>query len=160
MLLKPSLKDFEHYFASVWNECNCLVVWTFFGIAFLWDCNENWPSPYRWNRYTYIYTYMCVSVYSCMYWVFNLFIFFENEGGEALMMPSSCSGHSRNYGIRWLIWPQSFHSFPMSHSPCGKGKGKALCRDGGHLSHIESTHSNWYYERGVILHSVAPEIFK
>ena len=35
ILLKPGLKDFEHYFASVWCECNCAVVWTFFGIAFL-----------------------------------------------------------------------------------------------------------------------------
>ena len=40
-LLKLSLKDFEHYFASMWNECSCAVVWTFFGIAFLWDWNEN-----------------------------------------------------------------------------------------------------------------------
>ena len=44
ILLKPSLENFEHYFASVWDECNCAVVWTFFGIAFLWDWNENWPS--------------------------------------------------------------------------------------------------------------------
>ena len=36
-LLKPSLKDFEHHFASMWNEWNCVVVWTFFGIALLWD---------------------------------------------------------------------------------------------------------------------------
>ena len=28
-----------------WDECNCAVVWTFFGIAFLWDGNENWPFP-------------------------------------------------------------------------------------------------------------------
>ena len=35
VLLKPGLKDFEHYLASTWNECNCAVVWTFFGIAFL-----------------------------------------------------------------------------------------------------------------------------
>jgi len=42
VLLKPSLKDFEHYFASMWNRHNCTVVWTFFGIAFLWDWNENW----------------------------------------------------------------------------------------------------------------------
>ena len=35
VLLKPGLKNFEHYFASVWDECNCAVVWTFFGIAFL-----------------------------------------------------------------------------------------------------------------------------
>ena len=43
ILLKPGLENFEHYFASVWDECNCAVVWAFFGIAFLWDWNENWP---------------------------------------------------------------------------------------------------------------------
>ena len=42
ILLKPSLENFEHYFASMWDECNCVVVWAFFGIAFLWDWNENW----------------------------------------------------------------------------------------------------------------------
>ena len=41
VLLKPGLENFEHYFASVWDECNCVVVWTFFGITFLWDWNEN-----------------------------------------------------------------------------------------------------------------------
>ena len=33
----PSLEKLEHYFISVWDECSCVVVWTFFGIAFLWD---------------------------------------------------------------------------------------------------------------------------
>ena len=45
ILLKPGLENFEHYFASIWDECNCAVVWAFFGIAFLWDWNENWPFP-------------------------------------------------------------------------------------------------------------------
>ena len=45
VLLKPGLENFEHYFTSVWDECNCAVVWAFFGIAFLWDWNENWPFP-------------------------------------------------------------------------------------------------------------------
>ena len=45
VLLKPNLEDFEHHFASVWNECNCVIVWTFFGIALPWDWNENWPFP-------------------------------------------------------------------------------------------------------------------
>ena len=48
ILLKPSLKDFEHGLANMWNECNCMVVWTFFGIAFLWDWNENWLFPFLW----------------------------------------------------------------------------------------------------------------
>ena len=42
---KPGLENFEHYFTSVWDECNCVVVWAFFGIAFLWDWNENRPFP-------------------------------------------------------------------------------------------------------------------
>ena len=37
ILLKPGLENFEHYFTSVWDECNCVVVWAFFGIAFLWE---------------------------------------------------------------------------------------------------------------------------
>ena len=48
ILLKTGLENFEHYFASMWDECNCVVVWTFFGIAFLWDWNENWPFPVLW----------------------------------------------------------------------------------------------------------------
>ena len=48
VLLKPGLENFEHYFASMWDECNCAVVWAFFGIAFLWDWNENWPFPVLW----------------------------------------------------------------------------------------------------------------
>ena len=42
VLLKPCLENFENYFARVWEECNCVVVWTLFGIAFLWDWDENW----------------------------------------------------------------------------------------------------------------------
>ena len=48
VLLKPGLENFEHYFTGVWDECNCAVVWAFFGIAFLWDWNENWPFPVLW----------------------------------------------------------------------------------------------------------------
>ena len=42
VLLKPSLEDFEHYLASMWNECHFVLVWTIFGIALLWDWNEKW----------------------------------------------------------------------------------------------------------------------
>ena len=45
VLLKPSLKDFEHNLACVWNEHNCTVVWTFFSIALLWSNSESWSFP-------------------------------------------------------------------------------------------------------------------
>ena len=48
VLLKPGLENFEHYFTSMWDECNCAVVWAFFGIAFLWDWYENWCFPVLW----------------------------------------------------------------------------------------------------------------
>ena len=44
ILLKLSLKNFEYYF-SLCCECNCVVVWTFFGIAIHWDWNESWHFP-------------------------------------------------------------------------------------------------------------------
>ena len=38
----------EHYFDSSWDDCNCVIVWAFFGIAFLWDWNWTWPFPVLW----------------------------------------------------------------------------------------------------------------
>ena len=69
VLLKPGLENFDYmlqicghldYFPSMWDECNCAVVWVFFGIAFLWDQNENCPFPVLWplqsfpNLMTYV----------------------------------------------------------------------------------------------------------
>ena len=48
VLLKPSLENFEHYFDSVWDECNFSIVGAFLGIAFLWDWIENWPVLVLW----------------------------------------------------------------------------------------------------------------
>ena len=47
VLLKPGLEDFEHYFASVCDECNCVVVWAFFGICLSLglEWKQNFSSP-------------------------------------------------------------------------------------------------------------------
>ena len=34
ILLKPGLENFEHYFASMWDECNYVVVSTFLALPF------------------------------------------------------------------------------------------------------------------------------
>ena len=52
---KTSLENFERYFTSMWDECNCAVDWTFFGIVFLWDWNENWPFPVLWPLLSFPY---------------------------------------------------------------------------------------------------------
>ena len=48
VLLKPGLENFEQYFTRMWDECHYAVIWAFFGNAFLWDWNENWPFPVLW----------------------------------------------------------------------------------------------------------------
>ena len=48
VLLKPGLETFDHFFTNLWDECNCAVVWTFFGIAFLCDWNENLHFSVLW----------------------------------------------------------------------------------------------------------------
>ena len=48
VLLKPGLENLEHYFASMWDECSCVIVWTFFDTAFLCNWNENWPLTALW----------------------------------------------------------------------------------------------------------------
>ena len=48
-LLKPGLENFEHYFTSMWDECNCAVVWAFFGIYIHHaKCRAGWSTS--WNQ--------------------------------------------------------------------------------------------------------------
>ena len=58
ILLKSGLENFEYYFTSMWDECNCAVVWAFFGIAFLWigmksdlfqSCGHCWVFQICWH---------------------------------------------------------------------------------------------------------------
>jgi len=57
-LLKPGLENFKHYFASVWNECNCAVLehslaLPFFGIEMKTDlfqsCGHCWVFQICWH---------------------------------------------------------------------------------------------------------------
>ena len=58
VVLKPGLENFEHYFASVWDECNCAVVWAFAGLPFLGigmktdlfqSCGHCWVFQIYWH---------------------------------------------------------------------------------------------------------------
>ena len=58
VLLKPGLENFEHYFTSMWDECNCVVVWAFFDIAFFeigmktdvfLSCGHCWVFLIHWH---------------------------------------------------------------------------------------------------------------
>ena len=67
--LKPRLENFEHYFTSVWDEWNCVVVWTFFGFACLWD----WVSC---RQHIYVFSSCIHSASLCLLvGAFNPFTF-------------------------------------------------------------------------------------
>ena len=111
VLLKPSLKDFEHYLASMWNECNCTVVWIFSGIfAFLWDWNENWPFPILWPLLSLpnLLTLNASTLAAASFRIWN------SSAGIPLpllalfivMLPKAhLTSHSRISGSRWVTTP-------------------------------------------------------
>ena len=43
IMLKPSMQDFKHNLTSMGDECNCLLVWTFFSTALLGNWDKDWP---------------------------------------------------------------------------------------------------------------------
>ena len=101
VLLKPGLENFD--------ECNCAVVWTFFGIAFLWDWNENWPFPVLWPLLSF------PNLLS--YWVKNTltassFRIWNSSTGipspplalfDVMFPKDHLTLHSRMFGSRWVI---------------------------------------------------------
>ena len=48
LMLKPSLENFEYNLPSMGDECNCMVVWTFFSTALLEHWDEEGPFPVLW----------------------------------------------------------------------------------------------------------------
>ena len=125
ILLKPSLKDFEHYLTSMWNECNCAVVWTFFDIAFLWDWNENWPFPFLWP----LLSFPNLLAYECSTLTASSFRMQNTSAGipspplalfVVMLSKARLTSHSRMSGSRWVItslWLSgSWRSFLYSSS--------------------------------------------
>ena len=113
ILLKHGLENFEHYFASVWDECNCVVVWTFFGIAFIWDWNENWlfQSCEQWNHcwvFQICWHIACSTVTASSFRIWN-----SSTGIPSplltlfvVMLPKAhLTSHSKMSGSRWVITP-------------------------------------------------------
>ena len=127
LLLKAGLENFEHYFASVYDECNCVVVWAFFGIAFLWDWNENWPLPVLWPLLSF---HICWYI-ECSTFTASSFIIWNSSAGIPspplalfiVMLPKDhLTSHSRVPGSRWVwvitpLWLSgSWRSFLYSSS--------------------------------------------
>ena len=111
LLLKPGLENFEHYFTSMWDECNCVVVWALFGIAFLWDWNENWPFPVLWP----LLSFPNLLAYCVQHFHSIIFQDLKQLNWNSLSPPlalfvvmlskAHLTSHSRMSDCRWVITP-------------------------------------------------------
>ena len=108
ILLKFGLENFEHYFTSVWDECNCVVVWPFFSIAFLWDWNENWSFPVLWPLLSFpnLLAYWVQHFHSIIFRIWN-----SSAGIPSPPLPlfkvilpeAHLTSHSRMSDSKWVI---------------------------------------------------------
>ena len=123
ILLKPGLENFEHYFASVWDECNCVVVWTFlaipfFGIGMKTDrfqsCGLCWVFQMCWHLECSTFTASSFRIWNSSTGILSpplaLFV---------VMLPKAhLTLHSNMSGSRWVITPswlsRSWRSFLYS----------------------------------------------
>ena len=71
MVVEACLENFEHYFTSIWDQCHCAVVWAFFGIAFLWDWNENWPFLVLWPLLSFCWHVECSTFTASSFRIWN-----------------------------------------------------------------------------------------
>ena len=98
--IEACLKDFEHYLASMWNEYNCAVVWTFFGIDFLWDWNENRPFPVLWHCWLF---QICWHIeYSTL--TISSFRIWNSSAGILLI-----------FNLKMLMWPSKSGKLISAH---------------------------------------------
>ena len=106
VLFKPGLENFEHYFASLWDECNYTVVWAFFGIAFLWDWNEN--NLFQSCGHCWVF-HICWYI-ECSTFTVSPFRIWNSSNvipsPPLVMLPKAhLTLHSSKFGSRWVITP-------------------------------------------------------
>ena len=117
VLLKPSLKNFEHYFDSMWNEYNCMLIWAFFGIALLWDlmktdlfqsCVHCWVFQICWHIECGTFTASSFTIWNSSVWILSPQLVML-----VVMLPKAhLTLHSRMCGSQWVITP-SWLSGPL-----------------------------------------------
>ena len=114
--LKTGLENFEY---------NCAVVWSFFGIAFLWDWNEN--SSFE--SYGHHWVFQILWHIECSTLTASSFRIWNSSAGipspplalfVVMLSKAHLTSHSRMSGSRWVITPPllsgSWRSFLYSSS--------------------------------------------
>ena len=110
VLLKRGLENFKHYFASMWDECNCVVDWTLFELPFFgievktdlfYSCGHCWVLQICWHiEYSTLTASsfrICNSSPGIPSPPLALFV---------VMLPKAhLTSHSRMSGSRWVTIP-------------------------------------------------------
>ena len=125
VLLKPGFKKFENYFASVWDECNCVVVWTFLALPIFCigmktdlfqSCDHCWLFQICWHIECSTFTASSFRIWNSSTGIRSLpLVLF------IVMLPKvHLTSHFRISGSRWVITPSwlsgSWRSFLYSSS--------------------------------------------
>ena len=111
VLPKHGLQNFEHYFASMWDDCNCALVWAFFGVAFLRDWNENWPFPVPWPLLSFpnLLDYECSTFKASSFRIWNSSSRIPSPSVALFIVmlpkPTWLHEHCRMSGSSWVITP-------------------------------------------------------
>ena len=107
VLLEPGLENFEHYFASMWDECNCAVVWTFFGIAFFGIImGLEWKVTFTSSVATAAFSKFETLSQHHLLGFERAQLEFPLLALLIVMLPKAhLTSHSRMYGSRWAIPP-------------------------------------------------------
>ena len=110
VLLKPGLENFKYYFASVWDECNCVVVWTFFDTVLLWD----WMKMNLFQSCGHCWVFQICWHIECSTFTASSFRIWNSSTGIpspplalfTVMLPKAhLTSHSRMSGSIWMITP-------------------------------------------------------
>ena len=94
----------------MWDKYNCVVVWAFSGIAFLWDWNENWPFPVLWpllfSKFADILSATLQQHHLLGFEIAQLWFPSLPLALFIVMLPKAhLTLHSRMSGSRWVITP-------------------------------------------------------
>ena len=104
---------------SMWDECNCAVVWAFFGIVFLWDRNENWSFPVLWPLLSFpnLLAYWVQHFHSIIFRIWNSWARIPSPPlvlFVLMLLKAHLTSHPRMSGSRW-VEPPLLGTSPPSH---------------------------------------------
>ena len=105
ILLKSGLENFEHYFTSIWDECNCAVVWAFFGIGMKTDLFQ---SCGRCRVFQICWHIECSTFTTPTFRIWNRSTGIPSPPLALFlgMLPKAhLTSHSRMSGSRWVTTP-------------------------------------------------------